>query len=238
MHGRTGWGTVLDAGTGEHSLSWVTSLASCTGWTAVTGSEKRAISLRSHFADKMKNNDEVIYGNWVDQNLLKGRVFDVVIADYLLGAIDGFAPYFQYKLFDRLKPLVGKHFYLVGMEPLPDATNTPHEKLIVEIAKLRDACILLAGHRCYREYPLEWTLKHLTNSGFTIENVANFETVHTADFVEAQLDVAASKLTFIQDYALKQTMSAHIDRLRNKIHSMRWSIRFGADYVITASPHK
>lgn len=37
----------------------------------------------------------MVIGNWQDENFLKDRVFDTVLADYLVGAIDGFAPYFQ-----------------------------------------------------------------------------------------------------------------------------------------------
>lgn len=47
-------------------------------------------------------------------------MFDVVIADYLVGSIDAFAPYFQDKIFERLKPHVGKRLYVTGAEPLPD----------------------------------------------------------------------------------------------------------------------
>ncbi len=39
--------------------------------------------------------DQIIVGNWKDPSFLKGQVYDVVLADYLLGSIDGFAPYFQ-----------------------------------------------------------------------------------------------------------------------------------------------
>ena len=43
----------------------------------------------------VKPPDEIVIGNWRDDNFLKDRVFDTVLADYLIGAIDGFAPYFQ-----------------------------------------------------------------------------------------------------------------------------------------------
>lgn len=47
----------------------------------------------------------------MDENFLKGRVFDTVLADYLIGAIDGFAPYFQVRQcysfwFDKQKSLI------------------------------------------------------------------------------------------------------------------------------------
>ena len=71
-------------------------------------------------------------------------------------------------MFERLKPHVGKVLYFVGMDPLPEKADTPQGvscniiikplvnspfsgQLVIQIAKLRDACILLAGHRTYRE---------------------------------------------------------------------------------------
>lgn len=43
----------------------------------------------------VKAPDEIVVGNWRDEQFLEGRVFDTVLADYLVGAIDGFAPYYQ-----------------------------------------------------------------------------------------------------------------------------------------------
>lgn len=45
----------------------------------------------------VKPPDEIVIGNWRDERFLEGQVFDTVLADYLVGAIDGFAPYFQVK---------------------------------------------------------------------------------------------------------------------------------------------
>lgn len=44
---------------------------------------------------KVKAPNEIVIGNWRDEKFLEGQVFDTVLADYLVGAIDGFAPYFQ-----------------------------------------------------------------------------------------------------------------------------------------------
>lgn len=50
---------------------------------------------RAQIGFTVKPPDEVVIGNWMDENFLNGRVFDTILADYLIGAIDGFAPYFQ-----------------------------------------------------------------------------------------------------------------------------------------------
>jgi hypothetical protein len=42
-----------------------------TKWTAITGSQHRSDSMINQFKDKMREQDEVVFGNWVDPNLLK-----------------------------------------------------------------------------------------------------------------------------------------------------------------------
>ncbi len=55
-------------------------------------------------------------------------MFDVVIADYLVGAMEGFTPFQQEKLFSQLKKYVGKRMYIVGQEPY-QLPNDYHGKL-------------------------------------------------------------------------------------------------------------
>lgn len=93
---------------------------------------------------------KVVVGNWDDssssQTLCKDEMFDTILADYLVGAIDGFSPYFQDLIFPRLckhlKP--GGRLYVVGLNPIPDKAEGDGN-LICKVTKLRDACILLAG---------------------------------------------------------------------------------------------
>ena len=91
LQGSTEWGRFLDAGTGRHSLQWVSGLKT-RSWTAVTGDPLRAQSLTRKFSRVMRPADQVVAGNWQDAAFLHGERYDVVLADYLLGAIDGFAP--------------------------------------------------------------------------------------------------------------------------------------------------
>ncbi len=93
--GSDAWGRVLDAGTGLHSSKWLLSLSnSITQLDAVTGEPNLANRLR----DEAPHNGvqlEIHSGNWAEENFLEGKMFDVVIADYLVGALDAFAPYYQ-----------------------------------------------------------------------------------------------------------------------------------------------
>jgi hypothetical protein len=119
---------------------------------------------------------------------LHGQQFDVIIVDYLIGAMDGFIPYQQ----DLILPILisflqqkqqsnqnnynssscyHSRLYIIGLEPIPDqiSNKTSFEpqniyrsnimNLICQVRQVRDACILLAGQRCYREYPMEWILR-------------------------------------------------------------------------------
>ncbi len=239
FHGDRPWGAVLDAGTGVHSLRWICDLPT-TRWTAITGSAGRRSALIAQFGDRMRSEDRILCGNWTDAGMLAGERHDVVIADYLLGAIDGFAPYFQDQLFSRLLRHVGSRLYVVGLAPYPEHAQSLGGRLILEIARLRDACILLAGHRCYREYPLAWVLRSLEGSGYIVEDALSVPIRYGARFVNGQLDVCLRKLPHVQDTALAEQLRKHIAALRTQTLSLRelkrGGIRFGEDYVVAARP--
>lgn len=236
MQGARPWGSVLDAGTGSHSLTWIQSLPT-TRWTAVTGDAARERALRAEFAERMRPEDRVLSGNWTDPLLLHGERYDVVLADYLLGAIDGFAPYFQDQLFERLRPLVGGPLYAIGLAPYPDRAETPGGRVVLEIARLRDACILLAGHRCYREYPMDWVVRSLERADYEIVDATSLPIVYGPRFINGQLDVCQRKLPLFRDRGLASAMEATIAELRTralKIHEAEGGIRFGEDWIVSA----
>jgi hypothetical protein len=237
FHEPRAWGRVLDAGTGLHSLQWIRTLDT-QAWTAITGAAARQRDLEARF--DLRPSDRVVTGNWTDETLLHGEQYDVVLADYLLGAIDGFAPYYQTRLFERLRrhvhPQHGR-LYVVGLEPYPDRAEASGGSLVIEIARLRDACILLAGHRCYREYPREWVHRSLEQSGFVVEESVAIPIVYRRRFVDGQLDVCVRKLPYISDLALRASLKAHIESLRRRAHEhlmVAGGISFGADYVVAA----
>ena len=196
--------------------------------------------MQRDFSARMRPHDRLIVGNWTDPGLLAGERFDVVLADYLLGAVDGFAPYFQDILFKRLRPHVRGKLYVVGLAPYPDRAQTPGGEAILEIVRLRDACILLAGHRCYREYPLSWVRRSLENSGFEIDNALSLNIRYGARFINGQLDVCVRKLKYFQDPVMASAMHTHIESVRTKALALPevedGGIRFGEDYVVSARP--
>jgi hypothetical protein len=224
LQGSTPWGSVLDAGTGHHSLSFVKSLPA-SRWTAVTARPDPALT-----------GDGVVVGNWTDPSLLAGETFDTVLVDYVVGALDGFAPYFQNAFFARLRPHCRARVYVVGLEPY-GAAHDEGGTIVLEIARLRDACILLAGDRCYREYPRAWVKSQMAHAGFEITSDQSFPIRYGARFVNGQLDVCRRKLQKI-DGGVRGALAARIENLAARAHGYLarvGEIRFGEDYVIGAT---
>ena len=220
QHGDRPWGNVLAAGTGDHSLRWLRALPTH-GIVGVTVNTRVDAWLRPQ--------DQIVTGDWTDPTLLAGRRFDVVIADYLLGAIDGFAPYFQDELFARLAPHVAGRLYVVGQEPWPTRDGQ-----VAEVARVRDACILLAGHRTYREFPREWVVRQLERSGYTVEAQREFPIQWTPKDLLRQLGVARRKLPYFADATLVTAMDRHLATMEARATATS-PFMYGCDYVIVAS---
>ena len=228
------FGSVLDAGTGENSLRWLCSLPT-NSITAITGDPYRKNGLEFSFSKKLRQQDRILHGNWNDNNFLMNEQFDIVIADYLLGAIDGFAPYFQDQLFGKLKTHMKNKLYIVGLEPYPQVASTNGGKLILDLARLRDACILLAKHRCYREYPMQWVCRNLQTHSLSVRKSQKFPIRYTKDFVMGQLDVCKGKLNFLPPSLLREGIKEEIRQLEKKLYQhlqIEPYIPFGFDYLI------
>ena len=232
--GEIHWGDVLDAGTGEQSLEWLLGLDT-KSITAITGDPYRQSSMREKYSSQLRPQDQILAENWLNHELFLDRQFDVVVADYLLGALEGFAPYFQTELFARLKPHVRGFLYVIGLEPFSSEDRSDGAKIIREIAALRDACILLAGHKPYREYPRTWAIKQLELAGYHVERSASFPILFGHRFVHGQLDVCKRKLYFMKDSNLIKGLDQHIEALRIRASDYierNGKINFGSDYII------
>ena len=52
--------------------------------------------------------------------------------------------------------------------------QTNDKDIFCRVTKLRDACILLARSRPYREHPTDWVVRHLERAGLQVVDVATF----------------------------------------------------------------
>lgn len=233
------WGRFLDAGTGRASISWLLSQET-DAWTAVTGSAAMLATVQQTTADRLRPQDKLLLGNWMDTGLLRGERYDTVLADYLLGAIEGFAPYWQDRLFARLRPLVQRRLYVIGLEPYVTAfPDDPAGATVTEIGRLRDACLLLAGESPYREYPLEWVLRQLRSAGFRALDVQRYPIRYGPRFIDSQLDMCAQRLGRVQNRPMALALMEHVQDLRARAHALcrqEQGLRYGHDYLILAEP--
>lgn len=243
LQGDRPWGAMLDAGTGRSSMRWLLSLAT-ERWTAVTGATSMARQTGTEIGTRKRDVDRLVVGNWLDPALLAGERYDTVLADYLLGAIEGFAPYWQDQLFARLRDLVapGGRLYVVGLEPyvprIPDALDAAGS-LVTRIGRLRDVCLLLAGDHPYREYPADWTLRQIERAGFRVVHAEQLPIRFGMRFVDGQLDMCGRVLERVSDRQLAAAMHAHVQALRMEAHlrlAEDGGLRTGYDYVIAAEP--
>lgn len=239
LQGDFPWGAVLDAGTGTHSIGWIGALPT-ERWTAVTGAEGHAAQVQKAIAGIQRPQDRIILGNWADPALLKGERYDTVIADYLLGAVEGFAAYFQHRLFARLRPLVGRKFYVIGLDPYVNGpARTPAGNLVRDIGRFRDACVLLVGETPYREYPAQWVAEHLEASGYRVTASKRFPIRYKARFVNSQIDMCAPRLAAMADRALADALRKRGEILRERALALieaEGGLAHGQDYVIAAEP--
>lgn len=239
LHDGRAWGSLLDAGTGTHSIGWIRSLDT-DRWTAVSGAEAHAQQVREAVAAHQRPADRILVGNWADPALLKGERYDTVLADYLLGAIEGFAPCFQHRLFARLRPLVGQRLYVVGLEPyVAGVPETAAGELIWRIGRFRDACLLLTGEQPYREYPAQWAVEHLEASGYRVIAAKRFANRYKQRFVDSQINMCTPRLEKLSDRGLAAALAARGEALRAEAHAWigaEGHIAHGFDYILAAEP--
>jgi hypothetical protein len=253
LQGDRPWGRMLDAGTGLHSLRWMATLPlkaeALTEFTAITADTTMQRNVQREVdALGLSELGHVLVGNWFPQNatedlmhMLPHQHFDVILADYLIGAMDGFSPYHQDEMIAQLIPLLKPHgrLYIVGLEPLPDAVPGP-ANIMCRVRQVRDACILLAGHRCYREYPLEWLQRHIATQHrptLRIVETRTFPILYRHATIVKQIDVARSKLPFMPTQAVRNAMrevcsQLEQESLRATSQAPNGQLQLGFDYIV------
>lgn len=252
---------LMESTSDDYNRPYITSFSAVTAdETMRRNVEVEAAKLGIQVSDTSElspSSSSIVIGNWANDvhyeaantaqevaaaanYLCEDQMFDTILADYLVGAMDGFSPYYQDKIFDRLKRHLkpGGRIYVVGIQPIPDKALPlgTGADLICKVRQIRDACILLARHRCYREYPQDWIERHMEKAGLTIVETKRHPILYSYPTIKKQLDVARRKLPLFPDEDLARSMRKTIDDLDEKCKAATKNneerIQLGFDYVV------
>ena len=201
---------MLDAGSGASSWEWLLRQP-CRSRTGVTAEAARAHSLRSR--PGLGPRDTIIEGLWQDEKLLEGRKFDVILADYLLGSCDRYAPYFQEEMLEKVVKKCSGWLFVVGLEP-PAPATTPAQRCLFEVAQLRDAVQLLLGNRPHRELPQIWVERQLPRIGVKLAWSERYHNLYDQQWVAREVASLEQNLQLFEDRGLAQV-------LRRRCHALR-----------------
>jgi len=245
--------SALDAGTGVTSLGWISRELRPKRWSAVTANHKTAnLVQNAKMRKRMREHDEVVVGNWQNDTLLQGQKYDLILADYLFGAIDGYAPYYQEQILPRLQRHMapGGRIYVVGKDPAPHPSRFPYQgkpayhifhgvHQVEDVDRLLKACITHAADRTFREFPLSWVVAHAQKAGFKVEAQHAFPAVYGTQALHAQMDVCEHKLGKIEGRHLLNGIKERIAMLRKRIDEnvmiKNNGVCYGVDYVVALS---
>ena len=261
------FGRLLDAGTGLGSLQWIAHLTSTASkedrdkfgvsdWNAITASEtmiRLCTAEGKRLGIATENN--LVLGNWFGEEresdgdedeanaapelitFPHGDVFDTILVDYVIGAMDAFSPFRQDCIFDRLAKHLspGGHLYLLGMEPIPEKQSGVAD-LVCKVKRLRDSCILLAGERCYREHPISWVERNMKRSSLHVTHTLKFPLLQREQDLMDQIGTARWMLRRIDDVNLAGALEESLDNLQREIHTSMHgeTIKLGFDYLVVA----
>lgn len=239
LHGDRPWGHFLDAGTGVKSLAWVGSL-NTERWTAVTAAQSMARNSKAQFPGTMRDVDRILVGNWIDPEMMKGETVDTLLLDYFVGAVDGFAPYWQESVLPRFSQLLapGGRMYITALDPyVPIHAKDEVGQFVGDVGRLRDACLLLARERPYREYPVEWMMHHVKAAGLEVVAGQKFPIRYRERWLKAQLDMCRARSKRFASSQVAESMLQHIDSMEARgleLISKHDGLAHGFDYVIAA----
>ena len=227
-HGNSkSWGHVLDAGAGFSSMCWLMEqqYTSLTEITATNKGRYGALDLRKavHNFERVK----IVLGNWKQPDfidtMLNTKLYDVVVADYLLGAIERHWPYGADTMMDRLLRVVkpGGYLLVVGLEPyeLILDRNDKQDRLVLDIESIGDVAARLTGVATYRELPEEW-IRHQVerkNMDYAVVATKQFEMALTKTSLGNQLDYAKTLIKTLKGTSMRQSFSQRVKELERAL---------------------
>ena len=132
--------------------------------------------------------------------------------------------------------------YIIGLQPIPDSV-VGDANIFCKITKIRDACILLAEHRCYREYPRDWIERHVKRAGMKVLETKTYPIRYDHQTMMRQINVGRSKLKLFPSKGMAKEMGNVLDELEKESLEVckrqpDGRITLGFDYVIVAERPK
>ena len=108
-----------------------------------------------------------------------------------------------------------------------------------DLGRLRDACMLLARDRPYREYPAPWVAAQLEQAGMTVTHAKHFRIRYRQRFLNSQLAVCEARIQRFADPVLAVAMRDHVEEVRERGEALieqHDGLPYGRDYVLRAVP--
>jgi len=244
---------VLDAGTGPGSLSWLCaqpteSVVAVTAARQMATKLKaqlkapcKPVELIANTSangqqpsrSKQAHPNTLLVGNWfigesgkrplTEHPVYTAQKFDTVLAEYLLGALEHFAPFTEQKMMDMLVSSMKDDGLLLfcGRTPYPypgpESYRSKYSKakqLVLDAERARDAAMLLAHQREYREFPAWWVREALQQRGLEIARQENFTSRVDLEYVTTQLGWATREARNVAAASLSVELLKHIRELQ------------------------
>lgn len=194
----------------------------------------RRYATMAEVREAVPSGGRLLRGHWEDPAFLADESFDLVLCDYVLGAVEHFVPFFQERLLRRLRNATrpGGLFVLVGREPLGLSGASAVAR---EIERVRDAAMLLSAQRPYREYPRDWAARRVEEAGLGVLRARSFPKLADEAWLLNELRWAKVEAEKVADAPLRAALVGRIGALGARVReSEALPSPLGADYAIVA----
>jgi hypothetical protein len=241
------WGRVLDAGTGPSSVAWLVKAATRLGIssiTATTASKDLAASLKRKHSKAVASGllNLAVVSRWgsVPGTGTNLGLFDTVILDYVLGAVEGLEPHGHAAVLDAISSHAaeGAAVLIVGAEPYEERFSDPAgSSLVGSVMRVRDTCLKAAGVTPFRELPMAETLRLVRQAGLSAVASTAFPVLLSRRGLLHQLPVCQQRLDAdtMLSAQFKTAILNEVAQLSNRIKkevTSDWCA--GIDYAIVA----
>lgn len=153
---------------------------------------------------------------------LKGLQYDVIVADYLLGAVERYWPHGADGMMNRLlnatKP--GGYLLITSLEPYENILDRKNnkDKLVLNVESIGEAAAYIAGESTYREVPLSWILRQIDRfPEYQIVTTKEFPMTLTSRSLLNQISYARATLKKIEDTILQTAFLKRVAALEKDI---------------------